>query len=1070
MMSEWYIWYFWLVLVSCCLVWCSSASINHIAPVPSTHHRHHHKPPRHHDDRPQSRYQDAFPVHQNVQQQTLHVNPPLVLKRQAPHPLSDCLHDCWLQVENIQTVRTKFHDFLDEPDTAIIFFRFYFPGLNLTLMDDYPYMGKHFQADKWVWASERLGRKHLNLPLDSDVLSMYTLDRHKKELSVHVTADPPTCLIMQTPSCRIYSIQKLIIYNLTQVERHIHRRDFVCHHVFNSADQRNDMGSGSKLQLIYQCCDTAEFRTGNHICEIYTGAHTEVAAVIVIVDIIAVILTLFSPVLIMKVKLAMKFDSITKFFRASLKHGITGQRNYVIRILSRQLINLSDPKPFSIPRVLFRLMFHCYGEGRCFIHWWGNWRKQPRCCHKNSMCHKCWIYFWRFIAVLLFYPSILYFALILYTPRLHSYGTIIDHVRSYNVNNTIQLNFNNMAAAFTPSYNSVLSLWVFFSYISFIYTTVLLSWPNNPLEKCMLNIETKRSCEQPYVLYDHMTNGYKRILHKLAYGDMTTKRHFFQIKWVPWGIRRVFNLIRRVVIQIPIVNIAFNLAMFDVKLFNLWSNDEEKNEDETKTYIEVTVPLCRDIVKALLSLVIWCGFLLILCGYCTCVYYMCEFVLNLIFFTLFGAIVYSSPTLTWITMGCIILYYLNDALSTINTEHKDILRLIDENSPRISAIEDSDDVFRDGTIQILRSHNLGAVKFIDGDNTEYVSKELYYNVCAALQCGWSHSIRKVCFRLAAILPIVLFIFLSFSALGSFLGSGIITTFVALVASTIPKFTELYHQLWTGEEREKKHLWARIMPDILDKHIRVDRTACVDTIESDLSTYDVRPVGVLEMDIPRMIVQRSLRLWKFSWIVSADQQTQSHEPFIVALANKLAVAAFLSKIVTRAYSHDLHEEPVLRQWCLLVENCILEGSSTASSVNGVPMESIRLFPKDVQPLIATFSTGTTIDSVVDNINRELYGPFTKGVLVTISNTSFALVKLEHTIFAFNTACHGDQVTDLFGAVLIATDFNTQNLQSIIKYIVDPYAPDSVPVYSVVPIEGFVFRSANLIQEDVSPIDT
>ena len=135
-----------------------------------------------------------------------------------------------------------------------------------------------------------------------------------------------------------------------------------------------------------------------------------------------------------------------------------------------------------------------------------------------------------------------------------------------------------------------------------------------------------------------------------------------------------------------------------------------------------------------------------------------------------------------------------------------------------------------------------------------------------------------------------------------------------------------------------------------------------------------------------------------------------------------------------------------------------------------MESIRLFPKDVQPLIAPFSTGTTIDSVVDNINRELYGPFTKGVLVTVSNTSFALVKLEHTIFAFNSACHGDQVTDLFGAVLIATDFNTQNLQSIIKYIVDPYAPDSVPVYSVVPIEGFVFRSAHLIQEDVSPIDT
>ena len=1048
-------WFLRLALVLELGVLCAGTT-KHADPLPvSPHYRHQHKPPRH-----EYPHKSRFPRLQR-----------LYAKRPTyQDELSDCPDDCKLHVENMQAVRTKFQDYLEEPDTAVVFFRFYFPELNLTLMDDYPYMGKHFQADQWVWASERLGRKHLNLPLDSDVLSMYTLDRRRKELSVSVTTVPKKCLIMQSPSCRIYSLQKLIIYNLTQVERHIHRRDFICHHVFNSTNHQLDMDSGSTLQLIYQCCDTAEFRTGNHNCEIYTGSHTEVAYVIVIVDIIAVILTLFSPVLVMKVKLALKFDSITKFFRASLKHGITGQRNYVIRIFSRQLINLSDPKPFSIPRVIFRLLFHCYGEGRCCIHLWGNWSHQPRCCNKESFCHKCWLYFWRFVAVVFLYPGILYLAFFLYTPRLQTYGSIVNHVRTYNANNTVQLNFNRMAAALTPSYNLLLSLWAFFSYLSFVYTTVLLSWPNNPLERCLLNIETRRSCEQPYVLYDHMTNGYKRILQKLAYGDMNTKRHFFQIRWVPWGIRRFLQLARRVVMQIPVVNIAFHLAMFDVKLFNIRNGEEERpDQDERRTYIEVTVPLCKDVLKGLLSFIIWCGFLLILCGYCTCVYYMCEFVLNLLFFTLFGAIIYSSTILPWITMVLIILFYLNDALSLVNREHKDILRLIDENSPRISAIEGSDDVYRDGNVKVLRSHNLGAVKFIDGDNTEYVSKELYYNVCAALHCGWTHSLRRVCCRLAAILPIVLFIFLSFAALGSFMGSGIIVTLMALAASTIPKLTELYHQLRTGEHKEKRRLWARIMPDILDKHIRVDRASCDDTMEADLSTYDVRPVGVLEMEIPSVIVQRSLRLWKFPWIVSADQQTQSHEPFIIALANKLTVAAFLSKIVTRAYSPDVHEEPVLRQWCLLVENCILEGSSTASSVNGVPMESIRLFPKDVQPLISTFSTGTTIDSVVDNINRELYGPFTKGVLVTVSNTSFALVKLEHTIFAFNSACHGDQVTDLFGSVLIATDFNTQNLQSIIKYIVDPYSPDSVPVYSVVPIEGFVFRSANLIQEDVSPID-
>jgi len=66
-----------------------------------------------------------------------------------------------------------------------------------------------------------------------------------------------------------------------------------------------------------------------------------------------------------------------------------------------------------------------------------------------------------------------------------------------------------------------------------------------------------------------------------------------------------------------------------------------------------------------------------------------------------------------------------------------------------------------------------------------------------------------------------------------------------------------------------------------------------------------------------------------------------------------------------------------------------------------------------------------------------------------------------IVAFSAAGHGDQVTDLFGAVLVVADFNTQNLQSAIKYLIDPYRPDAVPVYSAVPVEGYVFRSAEIL---------
>ena len=61
----------------------------------------------------------------------------------------------------------------------------------------------------------------------------------------------------------------------------------------------------------------------------------------------------------------------------------------------------------------------------------------------------------------------------------------------------------------------------------------------------------------------------------------------------------------------------------------------------------------------------------------------------------------------------------------------------------------------------------------------------------------------------------------------------------------------------------------------------------------------------------------------------------------------------------------------------------------------------------------------------------------------------------------------QVTDLFGAVLVTADFNTQNLQSAVKFLVDPYRPDMVPVYSAVPVDAYVFRSPDIheLQSDV-----
>ena len=151
----------------------------------------------------------------------------------------------------------------------------------------------------------------------------------------------------------------------------------------------------------------------------------------------------------------------------------------------------------------------------------------------------------------------------------------------------------------------------------------------------------------------------------------------------------------------------------------------------------------------------------------------------------------------------------------------------------------------------------------------------------------------------------------------------------------------------------------------------------------------------------------------------------------------------------------------------MENCVIDGSATAAGLNGTPVESVKLFPTDVEKLVSRFDPGNTIDAVVDNVNRELYGPYTKGVLITIGNTSFATVKLNDSLFSFNSSCHSDQVTDLFGAMLIKTDFNIQNLHLAVKYIVDPYSPDAVPVYSIIPTEGFIFRSNEMAD---TPIGT
>ena len=812
------------------------------------------------------------------------------------------------------------------------------------------------------------------------------------------------------------------------------------------------------------------------VCDVYPPKSDVISGTVVFIYLLAGLVTLFSPLLIIYMKLLLSYDASTKFFRASLKHGITGQRNYVIRISSRQLVNLSDRKPYSIPRSLVRLLLHCYGEGRCFIHCWGEWPGQPVVCRKKAKCKIVYMFCCRFLAVVLLCPCVFYVALTLYAIRSDVYDTVLELMDRFESTPSTHLDvdLNMLTVLLFPMYYFWIFLWIAFSFVSFLYAVFVVSWPTSSLEDCLVGFKGKRM-SQTAALYQSLSQSYKNVLQRLAYGDYTTKRHFLRVSCLPYGLRRCGLFIGRVLMLIPLFKVAFALAKFDTKLYRLFERKRDADEMDGPC-CACTSPRCLNCVKWLVTLLMWLGFLFIFAGYCSAVFLLTQFAFNVLFFTFLGILLDAAVFTPWLCCVAVVLFYVNDCLSAVNREHSEILKLIDDNSPRISAVDDAESLLRDdassSAAQILKTHNLGAVKFIDGDKTEYVSKELYYSVCSDLKCGWSRTVRRVLRETSGYGLYAFIIYLCLCNVSAFFGLNLVMVLAAIAVSLLPKL--LYASSARQKYEEKVAIWAKIMPDILDRHIRVDRTKCLDDAETSLSTYDVRPVGILELDMPKMVIYDNLRMWKFPWIVSADQQTRhvaidvGGGGFIAALASKLAAATFLSKIVTRVCHSDLSDERVLRQWCLLVESSIQHGSATAGSVNGAPLESLRLFPREAQALVSHFRTGNTIDNVVDNINRELYGPYTKGVLVTIGNTPLAISKLDNMLFAFNAGCHGEQVTDLFGAVLIMATFNTQNLQTIVKFIMDPYSPDTVPVYSIIPMEGFVFQSPEILElETPSP---
>jgi hypothetical protein len=366
----------------------------------------------------------------------------------------------------------------------------------------------------------------------------------------------------------------------------------------------------------------------------------------------------------------------------------------------------------------------------------------------------------------------------------------------------------------------------------------------------------------------------------------------------------------QLLLLIPVINVAVGLMAFDSSLFRLRSRLPAPPVDETKGKSMCTRPSHHTVIQLSITLIIWCCFMLVFSGYCTTVFIIAQFSLNVAFFALLASFLHASFLLPPLCACAVVAFYINDALAAVNRQHRDILKLIDDNSPRISALEDATDHHGNGgstsspsssgggASHILHTHNLGAVKFIDADNVQFVSKELYYNVCEDLKCGWLQCTRRLAVHIFSATAFVLIVFTSLTAVGSLIGSTVAMTTVAVLVSLSPKLVRDYARRKRGVERganDVRAAWVKVIPEILDRHIRVDNSRFVDDWEQELTTYDVRSVGLLEMMLPRAEQWNNLRVWKFAWTVSADQQTFSPETFIIAFANKQASAAFLTKV-------------------------------------------------------------------------------------------------------------------------------------------------------------------------------
>ena len=217
----------------------------------------------------------------------------------------DCptLRHCELRMSDTAAIRSQLHAFAFDRGVDVIDVRLDF------VAENYSEVSHVFRLNEWSWAKHETGKTLLALPLDADLLSLGLIARRRRLVTIHVTSQPHRCFLKLEPLCRLRLAEEFVVGNVTRRATHEDIGPFVCHKSYES----------DKLQV--KCCDSSLYTNHNEACQHVTPRRPRIVTVTsALLVLVAVVVTLYSPLFILRIKMLLSFDSTTKFFRASLRH------------------------------------------------------------------------------------------------------------------------------------------------------------------------------------------------------------------------------------------------------------------------------------------------------------------------------------------------------------------------------------------------------------------------------------------------------------------------------------------------------------------------------------------------------------------------------------------------------------------------------------------------------------------------------------------------------------------------------------------------------------------------------